>query len=280
MRARVLSVVSSVLVVIAFLLCGVATSLVLEELSGRSNPTLAAVVSDLVCAGVAWLWLRARRSPEAPRPRMGWPDWLFLVLCVPCLWFVGDLCSTCVIRNLPDVVYGRYSGTVSSADPGVVAFLALVVAPLCEETLLRRVAFCSMRRHMPFVVAAVISSALFAGMHMTLTHLPLTFMIGLLCSFAMERSGRLWVPVAVHAACNALSLGLATTLRLPSVLFEPAVAGTAYVACAVGFMVCAHLLASRGSRGGEQAVVPSYDGEVETMSDVRPGAEVSDVGQA
>ena len=272
-----ISVLVSLLVVVAFLMAGLFVSLLLEEFLGDGMPTVAAVIADVLCVLVAWAWLASRKVPEAPRPRMGGADWAFLVLCVPCLWLVGDLCSTCVIRFMADRVYNAYTGAVSGSDPGVVALLALVVAPICEETLLRRIAYCSMRRHMSFVGATVISSALFAGMHLTWTHIPLTFMIGLLCCFAMERSGRVWVPVVVHFACNLLSMSVASYLRIPAIMFEPAVASAAYVVCLVGALVGASLLVARDE--GLEPPEVSESAEVEVMSDVRSpdGLEVSDV---
>ena len=103
------------------------------------------------------------------------------------------------------------------ADEGVfgslaAGFLIVVAAPLSEEVFFRGFMFGSLRRMLPFAVAAVIPSAIWGVFHYTGPEswgvvLQLTI-FGLALSWLYERTGSLWPPIALHVFNNALAFAI------------------------------------------------------------------------
>jgi ABC-2 type transport system permease protein len=89
---------------------------------------------------------------------------------------------------------------------GVLALVALLLAPLGEEWLFRGTLFAGIREaHGPR--AAMVASALaFALFHLHPVHLVVAAVAGLALGWLREHSGRLWPCVFAHALHNALWL--------------------------------------------------------------------------
>lgn len=88
---------------------------------------------------------------------------------------------------------------------------AVLLAPVAEELLFRGLLHRALRRRRGPVAATVLSSALFAVVHLDVAVTqPLALvglaLVGAVLALAYERSGGLLVPVAAHAAYNATAL--------------------------------------------------------------------------
>jgi ABC-2 type transport system permease protein len=95
-----------------------------------------------------------------------------------------------------------------AADARVWLFaLTVLAAPLCEEFIFRGLIFGGLRRSMPAAQAIVISAAVFAAVHPTLSLLPV-FVVGLCTAWVYERSKTLLAPMLVHAAYNAAMVAI------------------------------------------------------------------------
>lgn len=94
-----------------------------------------------------------------------------------------------------------------------IALQVVVLAPLFEETLYRgclQSAFVSATGRTRGPILA--TSALFALVHAAIVPwhaLPTLFAVGVVCGVAFERTGRLGTPILIHAAFNAVNLGMA-----------------------------------------------------------------------
>jgi membrane protease YdiL (CAAX protease family) len=95
-----------------------------------------------------------------------------------------------------------------------VFLMLVVVVPFVEEFLMRGVLFSSLRKKMPFVVAAIITSILFAVLHLGGGEAgagPLwiaaidTFVLSLVLCYLRERTGRLWAGIGLHAIKNSIA---------------------------------------------------------------------------
>jgi hypothetical protein len=95
--------------------------------------------------------------------------------------------------------------TVSAhADKRLLLFaLVVLAAPLCEEFIFRGLIFGGLRRSMPTWQAVVVSAAVFAAVHPTVSMLPV-FVVGLCTAWAYERNKTLLAPMLVHAGYNAI----------------------------------------------------------------------------
>jgi uncharacterized protein len=97
----------------------------------------------------------------------------------------------------------------------VLAFIAAVVlAPVAEELLFRGLLFNALLRRRSVHVAALVSSVVFAVVHVDVAvSQPLALvgltLVGLALAYAYHRTGSLLVPIAGHAAFNGVTLVLA-----------------------------------------------------------------------
>jgi uncharacterized protein len=88
---------------------------------------------------------------------------------------------------------------------------AVVMAPLVEEVVFRGVLFQGMKRRVGLWPAAVVSSLLFAVVHVEVQQ-PIYssgfVLLGILFAWTLHRFGSLVVPLVAHATFNATSVGL------------------------------------------------------------------------
>lgn len=89
---------------------------------------------------------------------------------------------------------------------GTIAFAAVVLAPLCEETLFRGFFYPVGKRYAGTWFSALATSLLFAAFHGNLAALPGLFVLALCLTVAYERTGSIFVPIGMHALFNATSL--------------------------------------------------------------------------
>jgi len=92
----------------------------------------------------------------------------------------------------------------------LLAFVAVVVAPLIEETIFRGLFQTTIRSYLgrPWL-AIIVTSALFASVHENLTHWPALFVLALGMGYSYEKSGSLWRPIFMHAIFNGMSIAAA-----------------------------------------------------------------------
>ena len=87
----------------------------------------------------------------------------------------------------------------------VVAVLALIAAPITEETFFRGFIFVGLRRRWGLVGAAFASGILFGLAHvLPILYIPFA-LIGVLFALGYVYSGSLWVPMAAHFLFNSIS---------------------------------------------------------------------------
>lgn len=88
----------------------------------------------------------------------------------------------------------------------VLAIVACVGAPLSEEVVFRGYIYPVVKRFTNIPVSVVFNGLLFAAIHGNLAALPTLFLLGLILAVAYELSGSLWLPIAIHAAYNTVSV--------------------------------------------------------------------------
>lgn len=78
--------------------------------------------------------------------------------------------------------------------------------PLIEESLFRALIYRALRQRNGVAAAAVLSSALYAALHFSLTTAVFLFILGIFCALAYERTGSLLAPITIHSLHNLLSI--------------------------------------------------------------------------
>jgi membrane protease YdiL (CAAX protease family) len=92
-----------------------------------------------------------------------------------------------------------------ASDTGTICLtmlLGVVVAPAAEETIFRGYLYGVLKRYTGGLAAAVLSAALFAAMHLSLSSLPALFILALCFTLAYEATGSLLVNIFMHAFFN------------------------------------------------------------------------------
>ena len=83
---------------------------------------------------------------------------------------------------------------------------AVLFAPVQEELIFRGYLYGLARRHLGVGAGLVVSSALFAGIHLHLPSFAGLFMLAVCLALAYEWTGSILVPMAMHALFNLLSV--------------------------------------------------------------------------
>ena len=84
----------------------------------------------------------------------------------------------------------------------------VVIAPICEEFLFRGFFYVVFKRYLGAPASALLTAALFAAFHVSLTAFPSLFVLALCFTIAFEITGSLVVPITMHALFNGAQLGV------------------------------------------------------------------------
>jgi membrane protease YdiL (CAAX protease family) len=98
------------------------------------------------------------------------------------------------------------------SSPWWLLLAGVVVAPVVEELFFRGFLYAGLAQRYSWRRAAVISSALFALIHLQPLAIPPIFILGYIFAYLYRRSGSIWPAVVMHVATNALGLGAAYLL--------------------------------------------------------------------
>ncbi|MCT1905471.1 CPBP family intramembrane glutamic endopeptidase [Oceanobacillus sojae] len=82
--------------------------------------------------------------------------------------------------------------------------LPSILAPILEEIIFRKIIFGSLYKKMNFFFAALISSLIFAVIHLDFMHIMVYASMGFVFAFLYVQTKRIIVPIIVHAGMNSL----------------------------------------------------------------------------
>ena len=132
------------------------------------------------------------------------------------LWFLSCYPLIIISQGVVQVLFSTSNDAQSIVryfleHPGwhervAIISMAVIVAPIAEELIFRGYFYGILRRFAGRVPAILISSLLFAAIHL---HLPSMLGLGLLAiilCLLYERTGSLWANILMHATFNALSI--------------------------------------------------------------------------
>lgn len=77
-----------------------------------------------------------------------------------------------------------------------------IIGPILEEIIFRQIIFGSLYKKFNFFISALISSLIFAVVHMDFTHLLIYTAMGFTFAFLYVRTKRIIVPIFAHVAMN------------------------------------------------------------------------------
>jgi uncharacterized protein len=77
-----------------------------------------------------------------------------------------------------------------------------IIGPILEEIIFRKIIFGTLYQKYNFFISALVSSLLFAIVHMELKHLLLYAAMGFTFAFLYAKTGRIFVPIFAHVTMN------------------------------------------------------------------------------
>jgi membrane protease YdiL (CAAX protease family) len=147
---------------------------------------------------------------------------LLLVAALPTVSLVSQV-TVLLLKNKAErqPLVELFSSAAQRGDVSTMAIVVLagvIIAPVCEEFLFRGYFYGVGKRYVGAWISGLLTAALFAAFHASLTSLAGLFVLAIALTLSYERTGTLAVPITMHALFNATSLSvlyLQATGRLP-----------------------------------------------------------------
>ena len=174
---------------------------------------LVSIAFQFIIAGIALAFVIGRIGP-LEWLGLSWSGWRWLLLIAPGtvfgMWMVfGALQLGGYMEWMESLGVEPVQDTVrllqNATDPrvlGLMAFAAVIAAPLCEEIVFRGYVYPAAKKFAGPWVAGICSALIFAAAHGSLAALLPLFVFGCVLAFLYEKTGSLWAPIAVHALFN------------------------------------------------------------------------------
>lgn len=181
-------------------------------LSGSTVTGAAVSNAGIFAAGLFWLRAQPRRDgsegPAVDRGALGRRRrfWALVAASLAFCWLVGQAASAWLYSLVGSPGFDQHTAAKAGAPVPLMLLVALVLAPMGEEMLMRGVAYSQLRRHMPPLAAALATSAAFSLLHLNLVQIVVTLPLGLLLAAVYEQTGRLGPVVLIHVVFNLLSV--------------------------------------------------------------------------
>lgn len=136
-----------------------------------------------------------------------WRALLCLVAAYPLLMLVQAMVYGAAGGNVtPQDVVEFLHDAKSPRDRMAVLAMAVIVAPLAEETIFRGYLYPVGKRYLGSFVSAVATASIFAVLHGHAASIPALFTLALCLALSYEKTGSLLVPMLMHAVFNAVSI--------------------------------------------------------------------------
>lgn len=187
-------------------------------------------------AALAWLGRPVAATLRLRRPR--WADLGLAALAGAAATGIGQLVALlqAPLIPVPEAFMEQFAGRFAEYDLPTLLLLFALLPGVCEEILFRGALTGLMERRLGRLGVIVAVGAMFGVIHLAAPRILPTGVLGLLLTWAVLRSGSLWIPMVMHAVHNGLLFTLAMTgaVAEDEVLPWPALIGLS--ALAVGLV--------------------------------------------
>lgn len=198
------------------------------------DPTaiLTSIGFQFILAGIAILMVYRRIHP-IDWLGLKWPQWPWIFIIAPstvfAMWMVfGALQLGGYMKWIESLGVESVQDTVkllqTSNDPlllGLMAFAAVIAAPLCEEIVFRGYLYPAAKNFAGPRVAGVFTALVFASAHASLGALLPLFIFGLALAFVYEKTGSLLAPIAIHLCFNGATVAIQLAARAFNLPLDP-----------------------------------------------------------
>ncbi|WP_353053437.1 CPBP family intramembrane glutamic endopeptidase [Bacillus thuringiensis] len=165
------------------------------------------VVNMTIAVIVMFLLLRKEWSNKTIQYRKGqMPIWIWMII-----GGLGAIVAQAIATLIEQKVFHvqvtsqntQYIFSIIQAVPLYVV-TSIVYAPIMEELVFRKVIYGTLAKKYNFFIAALLSSGLFALIHMEFTHFLVYLSMGLVFSFVYKMTDKILVPITAHMIMNAI----------------------------------------------------------------------------
>ncbi len=184
-----------------------------EAVNPDAAGLLTSIAFQFIIAGIVTFFVIARIRP-VDWLGLRWSSWRWVFLIAPAtvffMWMlIGGLQVAGFMNWIESLGVETIQDTVkllqNSSDPlllGLMAFAAIVAAPLCEEIVFRGYLYSATKKFAGPGAAGFCSSLVFAAAHGSLAALLPLLVFGVVLVVIYEKTGSLWAPIAVHGCFN------------------------------------------------------------------------------
>ncbi|WP_207667200.1 type II CAAX endopeptidase family protein [Butyrivibrio sp. X503] len=123
---------------------------------------------------------------------------LLTVVSYPIVLFM-DLLSQFFVPN----IIASTADSLVGSSPVIFILQAALIAPICEETLMRGFFQNRLAKVCPFIVASIVSGFLFGAFHMNLNQFCYAWVLGIIFAYANRASGSIFTSIIMHVLVNA-----------------------------------------------------------------------------
>ena len=113
--------------------------------------------------------------------------------------------------SFPDAWMNEYNEAVTSiveADTAITIIFTALLAPICEEIVLRGLVHTRLKKAVPTFAAMLVSSWVFGMMHGIRIQIIYAALLGLLLAWIFEKTGSLFAPILFHIGFNTCGLAI------------------------------------------------------------------------
>jgi hypothetical protein len=160
---------------------------------------------------------------------LAWKNWLHVLAIAPVSVFVmfafsvvlyqlryGEMIEVLGVAGEQDAVTLFREGK-DILTLGLMAFAAVIVAPVCEEVVFRGYLYPVMKKYGGSWAAALASALIFSAAHGSVAAMVPLFIFGLLMVAVYEYTGSLWAPIGVHFLFNGSTVAIQLLARFADI---------------------------------------------------------------
>lgn len=136
-----------------------------------------------------------------PGPMMGW---IFAALAAA--WFAAQCLAKTTYAVVGSAGFEQYNDELSNANPWLVLLLAVFLAPISEELLMRGTIYPLLRLSMAVTPAIAITALIFGAIHGNIVQFVLTVPLTIIAALVYEWSRNIGYCILMHLTFNAMSV--------------------------------------------------------------------------
>lgn len=152
------------------------------------------------------------RDRDVTHKKIKGDELFFVALLLFFIWYVSQVFGTYIYNEIGSEMFRQYSE--SAANP-IFIILSLLIAPIIEELLYRKILYVNFKYIFGKRGANLCQALIFALSHMTLVHLPIGILSGVFLAMVYERTNDIKYPIIFHFMFNFLSMFMTNIMVVP-----------------------------------------------------------------